>query len=351
MNADHIDTLISRPAGWLVGDRDKTGVVLSSRVRLARNLNKRKFTHYADDGQLENIRDKVVSVLKETPPMKRAHFINMDEISREERILLAERRLISGEMVKNYQKRTLAVRGNEKLSVMINEEDHLRLQSIEAGLSVKKAFQRVDELDDRLDNQLEFAFSEKLGYLTACPTNVGTGLRISAMVHLPGLVHSDDIRQVVEGLRQVRLTVRGSYGEGSEVVGDFFQISNNITLGQSEKDMVKDLEVHVRKVIEFEKKARRELVKEARTLLEDKIWRAYGLLKNARLFSSKEAMALISTVRMGVGLGIIDDVKLENLNEILIMIQPMHIQRKYGEDLSAENRDKLRADYIRDIFS
>jgi protein arginine kinase len=351
MSANQIDALMSKTAGWLVGDCDRAGIVLSSRVRLARNLSRRIFTHYADDKQLEEIRGEVVSVLKETQGMRKAHYIDMDGITRNERILLAERRLISREMVEHYDKRSLAVQGNEKLSVMINEEDHLRLQSIEPGLSVRRAFDRVDKLDDRLDRRLEFAFSEKLGYLTACPTNVGTGLRISAMVHLPGLVRSDDIRQVIEGLRQVRLTVRGSYGEGSDVVGDFFQISNNITLGQSETDMVKDLEIHVKKVIEFEKKARKELIKEARTLLEDKVWRAYGLLKNARLINSKEAMALISTVRMGVGLGIIGDLKFEDINKILITIQPMHIQRRYGEELTAENRDRMRANYIRKSFS
>jgi protein arginine kinase len=210
-----------------------------------------------------------------------------------------------------------------------------------------RAFKAARELDDDLDRRLDFAFSDRLGYLTACTTNVGTGLRVSAMVHLPGLVHNNDIRQVIDGLRHVRLTVRGSYGEGSEVTGNFFQISNSITLGVSEEDTVANMESHVRKVLEFEKKARDSLLREARTLLEDKIWRSYGILKSARLVSSKEAMSLISATRLGAGLGIITDIKIPVLNEILIMIQPMHLQRLYDREMSPEERDTVRADYIR----
>jgi protein arginine kinase len=212
---------------------------------------------------------------------------------------------------------------------------------------MQQAYQLVNGLDDELDKHLDFAFSEKLGYLTACTTNVGTGLRVSAMVHLPGLVHKKDIQQIIDGLRHVRLTVRGTYGEGSDFMGNFFQISNTITLGLSEADTVKNLEAHVRKVLEFEKKARKVLLDKARSLLEDKIWRAYGILRTARLLTTKETMGLISAVRLGVGLGIITDIKLPDLNEMLIMVQPMHLQRLYSRAIGSEERDRARADYMR----
>jgi protein arginine kinase len=230
---------------------------------------------------------------------------------------------------------------------MVNEEDHLRLQSFEPGLALGDAFDKVSRLDDELDDTLDFAFSEQFGYLTACATNVGTGLRVSAMVHLPGLVQNGDIRQVSDGLRHVKLSVRGSYGEGSEVVGNLFQISNSITLGLSESDTVMSVDAHIRKVLEFEKKARETLVKEARSLLEDKVWRAYGILRNARLLKSREAMGLISAVRLGVGLGVITDTGLSDLNEMLIMIQPMHLQMLFDRVMEPDERDRCRADYIR----
>ncbi|MBN2071344.1 MAG: protein arginine kinase [Candidatus Krumholzibacteriota bacterium] len=342
-----ISELLKKPAEWLSSDGDESEIVLSSRVRLARNLENRPFSHVAEPELLAEMSREVKEAVLRTDMLGKATIVDMDDISEGERMILAERRLISEEMVRNYSNRSLAVKEGEKLSIMINEEDHLRIQSFESGLSVRKAFKRIGDLDDELDERLDFAFSKRLGYLTACTTNVGTGLRVSAMVHLPGLVHNNDIRGVIDGLRHVRLTVRGSYGEGSEVVGNFFQISNSITLGLSEADTVTNIDSHIRKVIEFEKKARTSLLREARTLLEDKIWRSYGILKSARLVTSKETMSLISAIRLGIGLGIITDIKLADLNEILIIIQPMHLQRLYGKALGPEERDRIRADHIR----
>ena len=342
-----IKELLSKPARWLTDEGEESEMVLSCRVRLARNLHRRPFTHAAQPKVLEEIRGEIARSVEATDSMRGALYIDMDETPESDRMVLAERRLISYELVKNYKSRALVVEPGEKLSVMVNEEDHLRLQSVEPGLSMLQAYERVDRLDDELDGTLDFAFSEKFGYLTACTTNVGTGLRVSAMVHLPGLVHKKDIQQIIDGLRNVRLTVRGTYGEGSDFMGNFFQISNTITLGLSEADTVKNLEAHVRKVLEFEKKARKVLIGKARSLLEDKIWRAYGILKTARLLTTKEAMGLISAVRLGVGLGIITDVHLPDLNEMLIMIQPMHLQRLYSRAMAPEERDRARADYMR----
>ena len=342
-----ITELIRTPAGWLSDEGEESEIVLSSRVRLARNLDDWPFTHIASAEVLESIRSEVLAAVLDNSPIDDPFVMEMDEMPGADRLLLAERRLISHEMVMNFKNRALIVDTDESLGVMVNEEDHLRMQSMESGLSLRKAFKRITGFDDVLDKRLDFAFLDRLGYLTACTTNVGTGLRVSAMVHLPGLVHNHDIMQVIDGLRQVRLTVRGSYGEGSEVTGNIFQISNSITLGLSEEDTVANMESHIRKVLEFEKKARESLLREARTLLEDKIWRSYGLLKTARLVTSKEAMSLVSAIRLGVGLKIIDDVKLSILNEILIMIQPMHLQHYYEREMKAEERDGARADYIR----
>jgi len=342
-----INKLIEKPAKWLSGAEAENEMVLSSRIRLARNLDRRPFTNSADAGALKEVRAEVEEAVSVCPSMKGAMTIDIGKLDDIDRMILVERHLISQEMAHSHHTRALVVQTDERLSVMINEEDHLRIQSIESGLSVEKAYKRIDRLDNELDKQLNYAFSEKFGYLTACPTNVGTGLRVSVMVHLPGLVHNKDIGRVIDGLRNMRLTVRGIYGEGSEFMGNLFQISNSITLGLSEKDTVSNLEAHVRKVLDFERKAREVLLNKARTLLEDKIWRAYGILKSARLLSSKEAMGLLSAVRLGIGLGMITDVSLPVLNELLIMIRPMHLQKLHGRLLAPEERDKVRADFIR----
>ena len=347
MKQKQLQMLIKSPASWLTEGGEESELVLATRVRLARNIDGRKFTHCAEASELGSVRDEVRDALALAPSMEDSIFLEMNDTAEPERMILAERRLVSQDMVRKFNNRGLAVVRGEKLSVMVNEEDHLRLQSFESGLALSAAFEQVSRLDDELDGSLEFAFSDQFGYLTACATNVGTGLRVSVIVHLPGLVQNGDIRQVLDGLRHVRLSVNGSYGGGSEAGGNFFQISNLITLGLSESDTVKNMDSHIRKVLEFEKKARETLLKEARSLLEDKIWRAYGLLRNARILDSREAMGLLSAVRLGVGLGIVTDTGLSDLNEMLIMIQPMHLQMLYEKVMGPDDRDRSRADYIR----
>jgi len=342
-----INRLIEKPAKWLSASGEEQEMVLSSRIRLARNLDSRPFTNNASPEELKEVKEEVEKAALKCPLMKEALNIDIAELDEIDRTILVERHLISHEMAQMHHPRSLVVQQDERLSVMINEEDHMRIQAIEPGLSVERAFKKIDKLDNELDKNLNYAFSEKFGYLTACPTNVGTGLRVSVMVHLPGLVHNKDIGRVIDGLRNMRLTVRGIYGEGSEFMGNLFQISNSITLGLSEKDTVSNLEAHVRKVLDFERKAREVLLNKARTLLEDKIWRAYGILKSARLLSSKEAMSLMSAVRLGIGLGMITNISLPVLNELLIMIRPMHLQKLHGRMMTPEERDRVRADFIR----
>ena len=339
--------LLESRTEWLGGDGEEAELVLSCRVRLARNIEKIPFPHRTKPATRKRVLEEAKEALGACGAMRSAIAIEMDTIPASDRMVLLERHLVSIEMVQNHENGALVVQRGEGLSAMINEEDHLRLQSLESGFSLRKAFGRIDELDDELEGKLTYAFSENLGFLTACPTNVGTGLRASVMAHLPGIVHNKDLPQIVKGLNNVRLTVRGMYGEGSNAMGNMFQISNSITLGLSEKDTILGLESHVRKVLEFEKKAREVLLRKARSLLEDKIYRAHGLLKSARLVTSKEAMDLLSDVRLGVGLGIITDVSISQLNELLIMIKPMHLQELHGRSMSSEERDKVRADFIR----
>ena len=345
-----IDELLAGPASWLTGGGEDGELVMSSRMRLARNLDGRPFTNRAAPEDLIAAREEIRAATGEAPSLDGALAIDLDGTPEPDRMLLAERRLVSLDMVKNDAGRSLVVDPDESLSVMINEEDHLRLQAVGAGLSLRETAERIGRLDDELDERLPYAFSERLGYLTACTTNVGTGMRASAMVHLPGLVRSKDIAAVLDGLSHVRLTVRGAYGEGSQATGNFFQVSNSITLGVSEEETVRNLESHVRKLLEFERKAREVLMRKARSLLEDSIWRAVGILRTARVLTSKEAMSLISAVRMGVGMGVITDVPLADINEMTIMIQPMHLQYLNRRAMDAEERDRCRADYVRARF-
>jgi len=342
--------LVGSPAEWLVNGQQSGEIVLSSRVRLARNLEGRKFTHSSKSDNLKEIRDLLKEAVLDTDPLEKGLPIDMDEISESERMVLAERRLISQEMVMHYRNRSLIAAEDEKLGVMINEEDHLRLYAIGAGLQLEEVGRVLDSLDNQLSVRLNFAFSPRFGYLTACPTNVGTGMRVSSLLHLPGLVHNNDIRKVVDGMRHVRLSVRGTYGEGSEVIGNFFQISNSITLGLSESETIRNMEGQIGKVVEFEKRSRDKLLKEARTLLKDKVSRSLGILRSARLIDSKEAMKLLSDVRMGVGMGLISEVNMNVLNELLITIQPMHLQMFNEEVLDPEQRDIARADHLRSVL-
>lgn len=345
-----IDELLRRPASWLSGENEEGELVMSSRVRLARNLEGRPFTHRATPEDLSAARSAVRLATDEAPSLSGALAFDLDESPEPDRMLLAERRLVSLEMVRNHAGRSLVVDRDESLSVMINEEDHLRLQAVGSGLSLRQAAERIGRLDDELDERLPYAWSERLGYLTACTTNVGTGMRASAMVHLPGLVRNKDIAAVLDGLSHVRLTVRGAYGEGTQATGNFFQVSNSITLGVSEEETIRNLESHVRKLLEFERKAREVLLRKARSLLEDSIWRAVGILRTARVLTSQESMSLMSAVRMGVGMGVITDVSLADINEMTIMIQPMHLQYLNRRVMDAGERDRCRADYVRARF-
>jgi protein arginine kinase len=346
-----IRDMVNTPAKWLDGSGGESEIILSSRIRLARNFEQRRFTHHAKIEELAVILDEARGVAAETDSLAESRFMNMGDASTLDRQFLAERHLVSREFLFNSSNRGLFVNFPEDLCLMINEEDHLRIQAYSSGLELDKAFQLAGRLDKELAPQLKFAYSDRFGYLTACPTNLGTGLRASVLIHLPGLVHGKEINKLLDSLRQLHHSIRGLYGEGTEVMGNFFQLSNSATLGTPEDVIMANLREMVAKVIGFERRAREMLFRKARSLLEDKVWRAYGLLRYSRSVSSKEALSLISAVRLGVGVGLIKNLPIGTLNELLVYIQPAHLQMSQGDTMEPNERDEARAILIRKTLS
>lgn len=337
---------------WLDGSGPESGIVLSTRIRLARNLQGRPFTPRAAAADLTSTRDQVVAAARSTPGLGGAATLyQIDDLGLLDRQLLHERRLISRELAGLERDRPVthgaALLTNGELGVMVNEEDHLRMQSLRSGFDLERAYALIERFDAEMGARLPFAFHPEFGYLTACPTNAGTGLRASVLIHLPGLVLTKEIAKVLQGLSQVGLTFRGLYGEGSEVVGNFFQLSNQTTLGKSEEDLVDHLGVMVRQVIDYELRAREVLGREASAVIADKVWRAYGLLRYARSLSFEETMNLLSGVRLGRGLNLIHDVSVYTLNKLLIFTQPAHLAGREGRALSDPELPIARAAFVR----
>lgn len=339
---------------WLEASGPHADVVLSTRVRLARNLQRHAFATRIQEAEREQIFEEVRRASEGTE-LKGGMSLNLAQLAPLSRRVLLERHLISRELAGESGEAPargagLLVGPRDTLGVMINEEDHLRLQALLSGLRLREAFQRVDRLDEDLGGQLPFAYHHEFGYLTSCPTNAGTGLRASILVHLPGLVLTKEIGKVLHGIGQVGLTFRGLYGEGSEVVGNFFQISNQTTLGKSEEDLVEHLERIVGQVIRHEMDARKVLLRDAPAVIEDKIWRAYGLLRYARSLSFDEVMNLLSGVRLGVSLNLLSGVRVYTLNKIMIYAQAAHMEQAAGRPLEDAECDVQRATYVRNML-
>jgi protein arginine kinase len=339
---------------WLDGSGPQSGVVLSTRIRLARNLQDRPFTIRSADADLETTRDEVMQAARSLDPLGQGSLFQLDHLDLLERQVLHERHLISKEIAGLERDRPVrrgaALLTDGQLSVMVNEEDHLRIQSLQSGLDLERSYTVIERFDAELGTKLAFAFHPEFGYLTACPTNAGTGLRASVLIHLPGLVLTKEIAKVLQGLSQVGLTFRGLYGEGSEVVGNFFQLSNQTTLGKSEEDLLDHLGVMVRQVIDYEEQARDVLRREAPAVIADKVWRAYGLLRYARSLSFEETMNLLSGVRLGVSLNLIQGVSVYTLNKLLIFAQPAHLAEREGRALSDPELPISRATFVRRLL-
>ena len=339
--------LVDNAARWLSGEDDAEGMVVSCRARLARNLSASPFAPKATLDDQERVIERVLGAAQRSRQLGNAAFFKMNVLQGNERQLLVERHLISPALADSKGQRGVLFSSDESLSVMINEEDHLRLQAVLPGLQAQAAWQQVDALDDDLGGALDYAHSAQWGFLTACPTNTGTGLRVSVLIHLPALVLTEDMERVMRGLTQMTFTVRGFYGEGTNALGNLFQISNQSTMGVSEEEIVEKLAEVTRQIMEHEREAQTALLKEASSQVEDKVWRAYGLLAHARVLSSQEFMNLLSAVRLGRSLGLMGKMSSGFINQLMIITQPSHLQAEAGVDLSPEERDVRRADVVR----
>lgn len=348
MNPWTLQNMLKVKMGWVEPTGPDHAVVLSSRVRVARNLRKAPFPSVADAKASAGVLKSVFDAARKTPTLKAAAFVGLDDIEAVERTFLIERRLASQLLAAEPKGRGVAIGEREILSVMVNEEDHLRLQAIDSGLCVRELWQRLDKLDEQLSESLEFATDPQWGYLTACPTNTGTGLRASALVHLPGLSLTGQLNGVLQGLPRLGLTARGMYGEGTKVLGDFYQISNATTLGRSEATIVDEVAAAVKALVTRELDNRRALAEgDHRLRLEDLVYRGAGTLANARCISFEETMQHFSYLRVALTLGWKVPATVELLNDLVMLCQPAHIQLIAGRELEAGQRDILRAGLLR----
>lgn len=335
---------------WMEGTGPYSDIVLSSRVRLARNLKEIPFPYLASDKQREEICSLVKSVVEDNKEtFEDYEYIDLSQLPLLDRQLCMEKHIISPHLVKEASHSFVLLRRDEGINVMINEEDHLRIQCLFPGLQLENVWEQANSLDDILEEKLDYAFDQDLGYLTACPTNVGTGVRASLMMHLPGLVINRHINRILSALSQVGLIVRGLYGEGTEVVGNIVQISNQITLGQREKEILRNIHVVARELIEQEEAARQSLLNEGRERLADRAGRALGILSHARIISSQEAMRLLSDLRLGRDLGLIN-MERKILNQLLVVIRPAYLQKIQGKELDSHERNVYRATLIREML-
>ena len=342
-----IEHLLSKPGQWLYGEGPENDIVISSRIRLARNITGFPFLVRSNMQDRAQVKETLRKVMPALFPDKDADFADLQKAPPIDRLFLLERQLISREIADADGPRAVIVDRKERFSIMINEEDHLRIQSVTSGLDLQKVWTLINELDDRLESQVSFAFHEKWGYLTACPTNVGTGMRVSVMLHLPALVVSKEIEKVFRSLQKVNLAVRGMFGEGTQAFGDFFQISNQTTLGRTEEEIIQKVSDIIPQIISYERQARDFLRQEKLDMILDRSSRAVGVLSTARTISSEEAMDHLSNIRLGVNMGLLDAPNIQTVNDLLLHIQPAHLQKLVGTPLNANDRDLARAQYLR----
>ena len=336
-------------SAWMKREGPDSDIVISSRIRIARNLRPYSFPMLATNQQSKQVLDHVEEASKndELETISHFEFIHLSDMKELEKMVLVEKHLISPALANDSRNGAVMLNDNESISIMVNEEDHLRIQCMSPGFQIKEAWDLANQIDDIFENQLDYAFDEKRGYLTSCPTNVGTGIRASVMLHLPALVLTQQINRILSAITQVGLTVRGLYGEGSEAIGNLFQISNQITLGQSEEEIIDNLYSVVKQIIEHERAARQKLLSESNHWINDRVSRSFGILSHAVIMDSKEAAQRLSDVRLGVDLEMISNVSSSVLNEMMVMTQPGFLQQDAGHKLSAEERDIRRAVMIR----
>jgi protein arginine kinase len=349
-----VDHLIGQLGEWLKSSGAESDIVISSRLRLARNLADYPFNSRASAQTRKEVEVLLKDVLTGNGIARALTYVSLGHAPLLDRQVLLERHLISKEhaavdksLGTGVVERGVAVSRQETLAIMVNEEDHLRVQVLRSGFQFEEAWKELGAVDDALARNLKFAFSSQFGYLTCCPTNVGTGLRVSVMLHLPALVITKQLDKVFEALSRINFNVRGFFGEGSQAMGDFYQISNQVTLGKSEEEMIEEMNKVIPQIIDFERTCRQKLLEGNRERLEDSVWRSYGILTTARYITTEETMERLSALRLGVHLDLLSDVPIKTINELFICTQPGHLQKIEGRALEAEERDAVRAALIR----
>jgi len=342
---------LARHAGeWLRGTGNDADIVISCRIRLARNVPDLPFITRCTAAQKAELAEMLSEKVLESDIGEGAQYLPVDRLPEIDREFLVERHLISKELAKAEGPGGVAFDIRETVSIMINEEDHLRIQAFRSGFHLEETWGGINALDNRIGERIDYAFSEQLGYLTACPTNVGTGMRASVMLHLPALGMTRQIEQVVHAVQKMGLVVRGLYGEGTQAAGGLHQISNQMTLGKSEIEIIENIASTVPTIVTMERKARQALMGRNREQLEDKVWRSLGLLRSARLVSSGETLEHLSHLRLGVNLGLVDRLDVGTVNQLFILTLPAHLQKIEGRALEPKQRDIVRAEFIRETL-
>jgi len=347
-NGKYIDKLTSKRVSWLIDSGPEDDIAISTRIRLARNLKDIAFPIGASDEELKKVILAVELAVEKSKHIKKPVTIDMSSIDEIDAEVLLERRLISREFCSNRENSSLVMSDCEDLAVMINEEDHLRMQAMRPGLQLEEVWRDIDSFETSLSKEIPFEFDVNLGFLTSCPTNLGTGMRASVMLHLPGLVLAGQTVPLIQGIYKLGLAVRGILGEGSDNLGNLFQVSNQSTLGESEEDIIKRLSAVITQVLNHEKNARIKLLENRRDMLLDNIGRAYGILKYSYVISTEETLNSLSMLRLGVDMGVIRSVDIHTVNELFINVQPAHLQKYAGKEVDSDERDKIRATLIRE---
>jgi len=342
-----LNDLINHTSEWLKGTGPSANIVISSRIRLARNLDKFPFPHWANKQQGEDAANAVEDAIRKVSYLKGSAIFHLADLDTVDKQFLVERHLMSLEHAQKTDHKAVAIDSEEIVSVMINEEDHIRMQVMQSGFNLFEAWDIISRIDDALEKELRFAFSPEWGYLTACPTNTGTGMRGSVMLHLPALVMTRQIDRVLAAIAKLSFTTRGLYGEGTQATGNFFQVSNQVALGLSESEIVENINSLIKQIVDQENQAREITLSKNRALLEDRISRSLGILKSAHIISSQETTELLSMVRLGSDLGLIKDLSRRAVNELFILIQPAHLQKIEKKKLTSAERDVKRAELIR----
>jgi protein arginine kinase len=342
-----LNDLLNHTSEWLKGTGPNSDIVISSRIRLARNLNNLAFTHWANKKQNEEALTMIEEAISKVDYLKQTTIFKLADLDSLDKQFLVERHLMSLEHAQKTNYKAIVIDDEEVVSIMINEEDHIRMQVMQSGFNLFEAWNIISRIDDCLAKELTFAFLPDWGYLTACPTNTGTGMRGSVMLHLPALVMSRQIDRVLAAIAKLSFTTRGLYGEGTQATGNLFQISNQVSLGHSEEEIITNINGIIKRIIEQENQAREVMFSKNRAALEDRVNRSFGILKNAHIISSQETIELLSMVRLGSDSGLLKDIDHRSINELFIIIQPAHLQKLEDKKLSSQERDIKRAELIR----